>query len=504
MVYSQFPTVTDHPWRMSGGPPIQKGCGMADPRVARIRSRVTSLWSKLRASTMARAALITGVLAIVCKGIGFAKELVIASQFGIGPVLDSFLVAVVVPQLVCNVFAHSFAASLVMRYVRNRIQLGEDAAREGYATSLFWGTLLVVSLSVTGVTFGPALLPWLSPGFRPELMASTQRLLWMLLPYSILAGTGSIWSAVLNARGRFAASAISSGVISLGLIAAVLGWHLRDARVLVGGLTFGAFIDVVILGFCLSREGLPLIPKASRWRSEDRWIVAHTLPMMAGSTLHFCTLMVDQSMASMLGEGSVSELNYGNRFVAMILGLIGMPVGKVLFPHFVKLVETRKWAEAQRSLRQSVLFLLAISIPITIVLAGFSEPIVNWTFRRGQFTSEMVTRVSAVQVMCAMQIPFYLWSVLMARMAVALQMRRVMVGCGVINLAMNIAMNYALMGPLGVPGIALSTAIVYLGASCYFSAVIGAILRRKLQEQEEIDQAAEAVSKVVEAPRLAA
>ncbi len=477
---------------------------MAASLMGRIRSRVESLQVKLRSSTLARAALITGVLTILCKGIGFAKELVIASQFGVGPTLDSYLVAVVLPNLVSNVFAASYAAAIVMRYVRDRTNSGDELACQRYASSMFWGTVFVVGVSVTGVVFSSALLPWLSPGFRPELMASTQRLLWLLLPYSVLTGISAIWSSVLNARGRFAASAASPGVISLGLIVAVVSWEIADARVLVGGLTAGALADVLLLGSGLRREGLPLAPRVSRWQSEDSWIAAQALPMMFGSTLHFCTVIVDQSMASMLGEGSVSELNYGNRFVAMMLGLIALPMGKILFPHFVQLIEAQKWGEAQRLLRQSVWVVLAISIPITIVLAGMSGPIVQWTFQRGKFTPDMATRVAAVQVMCALQIPFYLWSVLLARMAVVLRLRRVMLGCGVINISLNIFMNYVLMRPLGVAGIALSTALVYLGATCYFSAVIRSVLRRKLQEQEEIDRVSGTIPQTIEAPRLAA
>ena len=64
---------------------------MSEPLTSRLRSRVTSLLAKLRSSTLARAALVTGVLTILCKGIGFAKELVIASQFGVGATLDSYL-----------------------------------------------------------------------------------------------------------------------------------------------------------------------------------------------------------------------------------------------------------------------------------------------------------------------------------------------------------------------------------------------------------------------------
>ncbi len=477
---------------------------MSEPLTSRLRSRVTSLLAKLRSSTLARAALVTGVLTILCKGIGFAKELVIASQFGVGPTLDSYLVAIVLPTMVCNVFAMSFASALVMQYIKNKTHAGEAVARQRYATSMFWGMGFVVSVAVTGALLGPMLLPWMSPGFRPELQASTQRLIWQLLPYSILAGTSAIWSSILNARGRFVASALSPGVISLSLIFAVSYWPLTDARVLVGGMTAGAFLDVVILGYCLKREGLPLLPSISRWRPEQGVLAAQMLPMLMGATLLYCTVMIDQSMVSMLGEGSVSELNYGNRFVAMIMGLIALPMVKIIFPHFVQLVEAQKWQEVQTSLRRSVLVLLAISLPITIILAAFSTPIVNWTFQRGRFTPEMATRVSAVQVMCAMQIPFYLWSMLQGRLVVALRLWRVMLVCGVLNMTMNIVMNYLLMGPLGVAGIALSTALVYLGSACYFSAAIRVALRCKICEQEEIDHRSEPESGAVPRSRWAA
>ena len=470
---------------------------MSEPLTSRIHSRVTSLRAKFRSSTLARAALVTGVLTILCKGIGFAKELVIASQFGVGATLDSYLVAVVLPTMVCNVFAMSFASALVMQYIKNQTNAGEAAARQRYATSMFWGMGFVVSVAVTGTLLGPVLLPWMSPGFRPELQASTQSLLWQLLPYSLLAGTSAIWSSILNARGRFVASALSPGVISLSLIFGVLYWPLTDARVLVGGLTAGALLDVVILGYCIRQEGLPLMPTISRWQPEDRWIVAQTLPMIVATAVTSSSLMIDQSMASMLGEGSVSELNYGSRFVAMTQGLVALPLGKILFPHFVQLVESRKWSRVQILLRRSVLVLLAISIPITIVLAAFSGPLVQWTFRRGQFTSEMATRVAAVQVMYALQFPFYLWSALLSRVAFAMQLRRVVVGGGVLMLTVNIVMNFVLMKPMGVTGIALSTAIVCLGSACYFSAAIHLALRRHIQDQQESVGASPAESRAV-------
>ena len=106
---------------------------MAESLRSRIHSRVTSLSGTLHSSALARAALTTGMLTILCKVIGFTKELVIASQFGMGATLDSYLVSIVLPNLVVNVFAIGFARSLVMQYVQDQTNSGENVARERFS-----------------------------------------------------------------------------------------------------------------------------------------------------------------------------------------------------------------------------------------------------------------------------------------------------------------------------------------------------------------------------------
>lgn len=457
---------------------------MADSVLRRAGARISSTLNTVHRSSLARAALVTGSLTILCKILGFAKELQVAARFGVGPTLDTYLIAVVIPNLISNVFAISFASSVVMQLIRNQTNSGEDVARERFASSMFWGLIFIVSVASTGVLLGPVILPWLSLGFRPELQSATQDLLWLLLPYTLLSGISSVWSSILSARGRVAAAALSPGFVSIGVMTMIWVWQISEAKVLVTGLTIGAFVDVCVLGYCMRLEGLPRIPRPGHWHPEDGWIVAQTIPMIIASMLRFSSTMIDQSMASMLGEGCVSELNYGSRWVAMAQGLISLPLGKIIFPHFVQLVEHEQWVQVRTMLRRSMLLLILVSTPVTVALAGFSGPLVQWTFQRGQFSDEMTTRVAAVQVMYALQFPFYLWSALLGRLVIAMQMRRVFLGCGVLNVTMNITLNLVLMQRFGVTGIALSTALVYLSAACYFSVAIHRALSRKIREKQ--------------------
>jgi putative peptidoglycan lipid II flippase len=186
--------------------------------------------------------------------------------------------------------------------------------------------------------------------------------------------------------------------------------------------------------------------------------------------------MVDQSMASLLGPGTVSELNYGNRLVATVMGVIALTVSRVAFPAFSRMAAEERFSELRGSLKRFATLTVFLSAPAVIVLSYGSEFVVNATFRRGQFTWETAERVSLIQSMFALQIPFYLVGGLFARAASALEMNRMVLAVGSGAIVANILLNGALIGPLGAPGLALATTIVYVG-TCLG---MGMVLRSRL------------------------
>lgn len=435
-------------------------------------------------SPLGRATLLAAVLTIVCKIIGFLREQVVAASFGVDGHLDAFHVATIIPTLITTIFLQNLSVSLVMEYVRTRADA--DAGRRLLAQGMFWGGLFSVTVAVLSAVSGPALLRALFPGLAPHLFAEASRMLWWLIPYAAITGVTVFWSALLNAEGRFVVTAFSPGVISVAIVVSLwLGGH-SDPFAMILGFTVGAVADLLNLGRSLSRLGLPLMPRYGRWDPRFTGLLTSSLPLVMGSMLHFGTEVVDQSMASWLGEGSISELKYGNRIVAMVFGVVTIPISQVVFPHLVRLAESQQWALLQQMSKRVVLGTLLVSLPFTLVLVAFSSPIVSWSFERGQFTAESTMQVSAVQAMYAFQLPFYLWGIVLVRVAVAMRMNRLMLLGGILNLTINVVMNYLLMKPLGVTGIALSTALVYLGSACYFSAAIGQRLRRKVREAQEM------------------
>ncbi len=98
-------------------------------------------------------------------------------------------------------------------------------------------------------------------------------------------------------------------------------------------------------------------------------------------------------------------------------------------------------------------------------------------FERGNFTPKDTDVVASIQSMFLLQIPFYTLTILFVRMISSLQANQVLLWGTAISFLVNVTLNYVLMQPMGVAGIALSTSIVYVILSIF----LGVVLWRKLE-----------------------
>ena len=91
-----------------------------------------------------------------------------------------------------------------------------------------------------------------------------------------------------------------------------------------------------------------------RWHGLDhalRKVINQYIPVVAGAILMCGTMLVDQSMAAMLGAGSVATLNYGGKVVTLILGIGSVSLSTAVFPHFSRMVAVYDWAGIRHTLK---------------------------------------------------------------------------------------------------------------------------------------------------------
>jgi putative peptidoglycan lipid II flippase len=462
--------------------------GAAEPGSVAATSLPGAIWSwrprfRAVATTSNRRifrALVTVGLAIFAVRLAtVAQEILIASRFGTSDAVDAFLVAFVLPSVVSSVVGGSFSAALVPTYVHVRENQGHAAAQRllsGVAV-LILGLLLLAGGVLAAL--GPTILQVLGSGFDGTKFALTLGLFHFLLLYMLLRGMTSAVTAVLNARERFALASIAElavpAAISLSLLFLGVGWGIYA---LCFGTVAGAFLHFSILMWTLHRQSLNFWPRWYGFTADLRGVVRQYMPAVSGSALLAGTVLVDQAVAATLAPGSVAALNYGNRLVLGVVSIGTVALSTATLPYFSKMIAANDWDGVRHSLWTYTTLVFVVTVPLTIALFAFSEPLVALLYQRGAFTETDTALVGWVQSMYVIQLPFFTVTVLFVRLISSMRANHILTWSASISVVLNIALDYLLASIMGVAGIALATSIVYIVAFLFVSLMLWRQMQR--------------------------
>jgi len=300
----------------------------------------------------------------------------------------------------------------------------------------------------------------------------------------MLNGIVMFYSTVLNADKKFAlASLVPAFVPVCAMLCLVIFYQSWGIYALAVGTVVGVILEVIVLAVFVSRRGLSLLPC---WHGMDdnlKAVMNQYLPMVAGAFFMSSTNLVDSSMAAMLAPGSVASLNYGNKVVALILGLGTAALATAVLPHFSTMVAKADWDGIRHTLKTYSNIIMLLTIPVSIVLIFFSHEIIVVLFERGKFSANSTSIVANLQSCYALQIPFYTLGILGVRLLSAMRMNQVLMWVGILSFIVNLLGNYFFMKFWGVFGIALSTTTVYvISAMTIFYCVLLKLDRYKYEK----------------------
>lgn len=412
-----------------------------------------------------------------------AKELVVASWFGRSDALDAFLIAYLIPSFVINLLAGSLNPALIPTFIQVRETEGREAAARLFSGALLGILVLLVLVSAALGLLAPFCLPLVGSGFDSAKLALTVRLLYVLLPVIVLSGLAATWTAVLNAGERFALPALLPILPPLAVIVfLVLAGGRLGVFALAVGTVCGLVFQATALAWTANSHGIPLKPRWHGCTDSLRQMAGQYAPVVAGALLMGSTDLVDQSMAAMLEPGSVAALNYGKKVVTLIVGISSVALSTAALPYFSQMTARQDWEGCRHTLKTYGRVIALASVPITLGLVFFSEPLVRVLFERGAFTAQDTKVVTGVQALLSLEIPFYLLGIMGVRVISALKRNSWLMAISGVNLVVNIVLNWVFMRYAGVAGIALSTSVVYLVSCVLIYSSIASALRARSEQ----------------------
>ena len=397
--------------------------------------------------------------------LGFARDILIASILGAGPVADAFFIAFKLPNFLRRLFAEgAFNAAFVPLFAGSLERDGRAAAKsfaEDVLTVLLWALLLLV---IVAQIVMPWLMHALAPGFadEPEKFDLTVQLTRLTFPYILLISLVSLLGGVLNSLYRFAAVAATPILLNLCLIAALLGlsrWTETPGHALAIGVTVGGIVQFVWLVVAASRAGMALRLRRPRLTPGVRRLLVIAAPAALGAGVAQVNLVIDIIIASLLPPGSVSFLYYADRVNQLPLGVVGVAVGTALLPLLSRQLRAGAAAEAAKSLNRAIEIALLLALPAAVALVVIAGPVIVVLFERGAFGPGESAAAAGALVAYAGGLPAFVLIKVLAPAYFARQDTRTPVRIAVLCLLVNVALNLILMGPLAHVGVALATTL---------------------------------------------
>ena len=333
---------------------------------------------------------------------GFLRDVLMTAVLGASMWSDMFIVAFKLPNLFRRIFAEgAFTQAFMPSFIASK-------HKGVFATAIFLRFLLFLFALSLLITFFPEpitkLLAW---GWSDTKISQTAPLTAINFWYLDFIFIVSFLATLLQYKNHFATTALSTILLNLSMITALLIYMKQDPKSVAYALSFavliGGFFQVLAHLITLKRLTLHKI-LIGGWKYRDKKNIKEEekrfkslfLPSILGNSAPQLAAFIDTFLATFLITGSISYLFYANRVFQLPLAIIAIATATVLFPSISKALKNGKETQAYENLSKAfwlLSFLLGVSMLGGIIL---SEPIVWLLFERGNFTALMAKETANV------------------------------------------------------------------------------------------------------------
>lgn len=400
-----------------------------------------------------------GIMTILVKGFGFYKEMEIGSHFGLSEILDTFLIALLIPGFINTVFMSSFQNVFIPNYIAE--------TRTTTTVASFLSACIII-------TFGLGILLMLISYFCTDIFLESvfknhnlqyyqliRSQFYIILPCVIFWSFSSLFSGILETKGFFGYSAISSVFTSIAILVCLFFFKNQMSYSLLAiGTLVGSIIELIYILLVSFYKKTVQIAKPN-FKSVNIRMVYKQLPSKIGSGfLTGSTGFVNQFFAAQLVVGSIASFSYGMKIPSFLATILVLSIGNVVLPYFSTLVQENR-AKAYRVLYQTLAITSVVSLFIAGILFLCSDAIISFLFERGNFTAQNTLVVSHIQKIVLIYIPFYIATIIIIKFLTSINKNSYMFYASVINFILSVTLNYFLAKKFAIYGLAIATTLVY-------------------------------------------
>jgi putative peptidoglycan lipid II flippase len=407
--------------------------------------------------------------------LGLIRDLVFGAFFGTGILMDCFIVAFRIPNLLRDLFAEgALSQAFVTTFSKRAEATGPESAWPLASRMLTLMSVLMSAITLIGMVFSPQLVRLLSGSradhFTPEYFELTVLMTRIMWPFILLVSLAALVMGILNSRKVFGIPALSSCFFNLGSIVAgsAIGLWLDPH---MGPKTITGFaIGTLIGGLGQLVCQLPALHRLGyRWRVDWSWrdsdvrkIFSLMGPAVISASVVQINVVVNTQFAFTVGEGAASALNYAFRLMQLPIGVFGVAVATVTLPALSRAAVNGVNAEFGTVLSRGIRLVSFLVLPCGLGLIFLAEPIISVLFERRAFGPEARMVTAAALRGYGIGLLAYSWLKVLQPAFYAADRRWIPMLVSFFAIALSIASNWYLVvvRGMGVEALATTTSLV--------------------------------------------
>lgn len=425
---------------------------------------------------MKRAAFAIMIITVLSKVLGFAREVALSYFYGASNVTDAYLVSLTIPTVIFSFIGAGIGTGFIPMYSRIKHEQGSNIA-DRFMNNLINILLAACTvIAIASLVFTKPLVRLFASGFHGETLEMAVQFTRISIFAIYFTGLIGIFSGYLRLHESY-------------LAPNMIGFPMNTIVISALAISSRTNVSVLLIGTLVARaaELLFMVPfakkKGFRYQTvlnlrDDNLLqmVRIAVPVVIGTSVNQINVLVDRTLASSIAAGGISALNYASRLNGFVQGLFVVSISSVMYPMISKMASEQNMKGLKDTLSEAIGLINLMVVPATIGAIILAEPIVNFLFGRGAFTSEAaVMTSSALKFYSLGMLAFGLREVL-SRAFYALQDTRTPMINGAIAVIINIILNFVLSRYLGIGGLALATSISGMVATV----LLFVTLRRKI------------------------
>ena len=415
-----------------------------------------------------RNAAIVLLVTLFSKALALVRQSVLTYFYGASPTSDAFIVAQSIPNTLFLLVASAIGISFIPVY--NKIGFDNKDEQNLFVNHLLQGITIIASLLVAAVLIFTRQIVYLfASGFDQGSIALTCKFVRVSVFSIFFIGWFGVFSALLKANKRFFSATITGVALSIvEIVSCIIAFFNNDIFLAIG-ITLASFAQFAIVFLSSKKTGFRLSKDFKILDKNVKKVLLLSIPIFVSFGVDEINVIIDKTIASTFGTGSISILTYSSNIIALVNSIFTMSIYTILFTEVSTLLTSNRTDDAFLSIRKALNSLMLILVPATIGLVVFSVPIITIFYERGAFSHRDTLAAASVLSLYAISIIPNGIRMLTQSYYYSIGKTKFCMFVGIGAVLINIIGNIILSRLIGLNGLALSSAMgVVFSCSIHF------------------------------------